>query len=184
MQERVLGNGRKRPNGTTAMTFIKKTVTTTTTKATCTDSRYVLNLRTKHKTIVAHMVESLAGQVSIPCHLCNVHRRLEQHTPRYRKDWRIRWSRSRRLSIITRQIRYQLSLFGWHRVLSPVWTVSPKLYSGFTWRNRKTKICHFRHYNRRPRSAPTTHLSHILGSHFQTRKVKKPLGPKRTCLDV
>jgi hypothetical protein len=40
---------------------------------------------------------------------------------------------------------------------------------------------HFRHYNQGPDSAPTVHLSHILGSHFQTRKVKNVRGPKRTC---
>jgi len=47
------------------MTFNKKKVTT---KVTCTDSRYILILRTKHKTIVAHMLESLVGQVPILCH--------------------------------------------------------------------------------------------------------------------
>ena len=66
------------------MTFIKKTVTTT--KATSTDSRYILILRTKHMKIVAHMLESLVGQVPIPCPLGNVHRRLEQPTPRYRRN--------------------------------------------------------------------------------------------------
>ena len=157
------------------MTFIKKTVKTTT--ATCTDSRYVLILRTKHKTIEAHILESLVGQVPIPCHLCNVHRRLEQHTPTYRRT-----GASGDLGHIVcplSRVRYAISyLFGWYTVLSSLRTVSPTLYSGFTWRNRKIKMWHFRHCNQRPRSVPPVHLSHILGSHFQTRKDKNALGPK------
>jgi len=92
---------------------------------------------------------------------------------------------------VTSCVHYQVSdmlsaysLFDWHTVLSPLRTVSPTLYSGLTWRNRKTKMWHFRHCNQRPHSAPTIHLSHILGSHFHTREVKNALGPKRPCLDV
>jgi hypothetical protein len=65
------------------MMFMKKIVTTT--KATSTDSRYVLILWTKHIKIVARMLESLVGRVPIPWHLSNVHRRLAEYAPRY---WR------------------------------------------------------------------------------------------------
>jgi hypothetical protein len=164
------------------MAFINKTVTTA--KVTGTDSRYVLILRTKHKTVTAHMLGSLVGQVPVLCHLCNVHRRIEQCAPRYRRN-----DASGDLGHVVcplSSVRYAISIFSLRLAHSaaPLRTVSPALYSGLTWRNRKTEMWHFRHYNQRPRSAPTIHLSHIPGSNFQTLKVKNALGPKHPCLDV